>query len=206
MPRVRVLENPLPVRDTFEAAKKHREDFFGAPIEREEQLGFAWPRFVRYLGRTNSEIYLSNKKLADWRMTPFKHICEADQYLFVNPDTTLFVNDDGQSVDVVESKRRLRPPKLDDGHLVRLYACSYEIQGSAEKTMPRHVAKLAKNHGVQWIASNGRYFEAHIPNSFLAAAEHPVTHETMLIVYSKEGIHFLITGPELDVTKDGIVG
>jgi len=45
-----------------------------------------------------------------------------------------------------------------------------------------------------------------MPHSVTAAALHPITGEAMLLVYSDEGVHFMVTGVKLGITKDGIVG
>lgn len=191
----------IDVRDTYDDAKRKREVFHGKQVQKEIPLEIQWPRFVHYLGKTNAEIYYSNKMLNGGKWELYKHIVEGPQFLFVNAEATRLLNDYSAEVEFREAGRKLRGP---EGGKVptAFYTRSYEITGP----MPQHLSQLAANKGVQWVAPNGRFFEARIPNSMTAAAVHPKTGEAILLVYSNEGVHFLITGPKLDITKDGIVG
>lgn len=189
------------VADTYDDAKRMREVFYGKPVRNERELPFTWPRFVAFLGKTNAAIYHSDKMLNGGRWELYKHVAEGPQFLFVNPQITRIVNDHGEQVELRECGRRLRAPEGNDAPTA-FYMRSYELGGS----MPQHISDLAANKGVQWVAPNGRFFEMRIPRSTTAAARHPITHEAMLLVYSDEGVHFLITGPKLDITRDGIVG
>jgi hypothetical protein len=257
----------IDVRDTYNSAKRMREVFYGKAQRGEKTLPFMWPRFVRYLGPTNAEIYFSDKTLAKGKWDLFKHIVEGPQFLFSNPAVTKLVNDYGEEVEIKEAGRRLRvegqggrvsarvspvsEPRFvskEQEHFIptAFSARSYEITGP----MPNHIADLADNKGVQWVARAGRlgqvvFFESRIPNSKLAGARMPLppsleakyddlceaiedakAHgkrseerdlesdiramekrmQVILLVYSREGVHFMITGERLNVTKDGIVG
>ena len=197
MTRRRIVE----VADTYASAKATREVFQGHKSKKIKRHPFGWPQFVKYLGRTNSENYYSDKSLSggDWEF--YKHIAEGPQFLFVNTEITNLVNDHGQQVEVRDTRRYKR--NLSRGRVPQFFtAVPYEITGK----MPADLADLATNKGVQWIDPSGRYFEARIPHSYLAAGKHPETHETILVIYSTEGMHFIITGPKLDITADGIVG
>ena len=180
-----------------------REVFYGKRVKEEIDLPFTWPRFVRYLGRTNAEVYHSDKMLNGGKWELYKHIAEGKQFLFVNADrhTTNFLNDHGEEVELREAGRRLSPPEGGKAP-VSFSTRSYEITGP----MPQHISVLADNKGVQWIASDGKFFEVRMPHSVTAAALHPITGEAMLLVYSDEGVHFMVTGVKLGITKDGIVG
>lgn len=203
---VRRNRGEVGVTDSYDSAKQTREIFQGKPSKKEKQHPFGWPRFVRYLGRTNAENYFSNKMLSGGKWEFYKHIAEGPQYLFLNDESTSLINDRSAVVEVREAGRRSRPAsdkvEVVDGVPAAFYAKSYEITGD----MPGHLADLAPCKGIQWVDPSGRYFEARIPNSTLAACKHPDSKETILVVYSKEGIHFMITGPKLNVTEDGIVG
>jgi hypothetical protein len=192
----------IDVADTYDSAKQTREIFQGKPVRKVDRKPFSWPHFVRYLGRTNAENYFSDKMLSGGKWEFYKHIAEGPQYLFINDEITSMVNDEGDHIVVREASRGMRPNRRSSSIPREFQARSFEITG----TMPAHLADLAPSKGVQWVAPNRRYYEARIPHSMLAAAKHPHTGETILVVYSREGMHFLITGPELDVTKDGIVG
>ena len=197
-------EGQAPLVDTFDEAKRIREDFYGRAIKDEIALDVQWPRYLRYVGVTNSEQYLSDKKLAKWKLELFKHIAEDEQYLLINDAITTLLNDQGQPVEFRETGSRMRSPE--GGRAPRVfYARSYEISGP----MPRHVSVLAQDKGVQWVTSDGTYWEARIPNCTLAAA--PVAHQAgtkakvLLFSYSPEGVHYIIVGTKLNVTEDGIV-
>ena len=196
--------NPEDLVDTRLEAKKIRERFYGKPSRNETELAISWPRFVRYLGITNAEQYMSDKKLAHWKMELFKHIAEDEQYLFVNDEITTLLNDDGKPVEFRETGRKMKAPKSDKSPSV-FYTSSYEISG----LMPKHFAILAEDKGVQWVTPDGRYWEARIPGLTLAAA--PVAGDrgrggkAFLFGYSDEGVHYIITGKKLNVTEDGIV-
>lgn len=198
--------------DSFERAQKVRKDFYGRTNNLEQVLPFTWPRFVRYVGRTNAEQYLSDKKLAHWEFELFKHLAEDSQYLFINPSITTLLNDRGEPVEFRETGRRMKGPEGGSVPTI-FYAQSYEITSP----MPKHFAVLAEDKGVQWVTSDGRYWEARIPNCTLAAvplppptvrSQAPIFRpkaKVFLISYSPEGVHYIITGTKLNVTEDGIV-
>lgn len=190
--------------DTYGRARKVREDFYGREIEKEIELSITWPRFVRYVGVTNAEQYLSDKKLANWKLELFKHIAEDEQYLFINDAITTLVNDRGQPVEFREAGRRMDGPEGGRTPGV-FYARSYEVRGK----LPKHVAILAQDKGVQWVTADGKFWELRIPNCTLAAAPIPDSYpggpKVFLFSYSPEGVHYIITGTKLNVTEDGIV-
>jgi len=204
----------IAVIDSYDSAKSTREIFQGKPVKNERRQPFGWPRFVRYLGRTNAENYFSDKMLSGGKWEFYKHIAEGPQYLFINDAITSLVNDRAQTIEIRETSRpKLRPVWKPAGMPEAFYVRSFEIT----QPMPQHLADLAPCKGVQWVDPSGKYFEARIPNSTLAAAKFPRQKpwpqapilrrpEVVLVVYSNEGMHFLITGPKLNVTEDGIVG
>lgn len=192
----------IDVADTYDSAKKTRAIFHGHKPRNYREHPFGWPRFVRYIGRTNAENYYSNKALGNNEWEFYKHIAEGPQFLFINDDVTTLLNDRGETIEIRERGRSSKPNFRQEKVPTKFYASTYEITG----TMPAHLADLAPHKGTQWLAPSGLYYEARIPHSMLAAAKHPQTGETILVVYSDEGMHFLITGPKLDVTADGITG
>jgi hypothetical protein len=112
----------------------------------------------------------------------YKHVAEAGQDLFVNPENTVIYDKDGSRV-------------VFDGD-------TYEIDGP----MPKYISELAQNRGLQAVLHDGNYYEIRLPKTKWGSGVHPKTGETFLVLYSPEGIHFLVTGSELDITKHGIVG
>lgn len=197
-----IVRNMQEEQRDYANAKKQREVFYGKPVQKEKDLPFTWPTHVRYLGKTHAQIYYSDKMLNGGEWELYKHIAEGEQFLFVNDENTSFVNDATEPVEIRETGRRMAPPvRTDDGPAV-FFARTYEIAGE----MPTFISDLAQNKGVQWRGADGRYYEARIAKSTIASAKHPDTGETFLVVYSPEGVHFLITGKKLNITKDGIVG
>lgn len=192
-----------PTIESFDHAKQMREIFYGSRSKKIKNHNFGWPRFFRYLGITNAENYFSDKKLAKGNWEPFKHIAEGPQYLFVNDENTRMINDNGQPIALRESKRKRgsdRFSKVPNEFFVKTFEVNPKF------AMPKQLADLAPCLGIQWKDPSGKFLEVRIPNSFLAGARHPITEEVILVVYTDEGIHFIITGDELDITEDGIVG
>lgn len=186
---------------SFESARKIRKEFYGKEFRKITPQDFEWPRFVTYLGRTNAENYYSNKMLSGGKWEMYKHIAEAPQYLFVNEQITNLLNDANKIVEIEDGGRKMRPIEVDaKGLPSRFYGRRYEIR----LPLPGYLADLASCKGIQWLDASGRYFEARIPHTTLAAARH-ASGSVVLVVYSAEGMHFLITGDKLDVSKDGII-
>jgi hypothetical protein len=52
----------------------------------------------------------------------------------------------------------------------------------------------------------GRLYEVTQARAFLGGAEHPETKEKFLFIYDARGVYVLLTGGELGIEKDGIVG
>lgn len=193
--------------DTYDRARVIREAFYGRAMERATPTDIRWPPFVRYVGITNSEQYLSDKKLADWKKQLFKHLAEDEQYLLINPTITTLVNDRGDAVEFREPAGRMRGPE--GGRVpTAFYASSWALRG----LMPRHFSVLAEDRGVQWVTSDRQFWEMRLPKKCTLAAA-PFVYEdgtiaddkAFLFSYSDEGVHYLITGQTLNVTKDGIV-
>ena len=190
--------------DTFDQARRIRETFYGGAMQNAVPLPVRWPRYLRYVGRTNAEQYLSDKKLADWKKQLFKHIAEDVQYLLINDSLMTLLNDRGQQVEFRDTGRRMRSP--DDDRVPGVFYCStWELRGP----MPKHISVLAEDKGVQWVTSNGRFWEARLPGCMLAAA--PLEDGTsskprvILLSYDREGVQYVISGRKLSVTPDGIV-
>ena len=203
----RANDGGIALVDAYDEAKRLRERFYGKAIAHEEEFNIEWPRFLCYVGVTNAEQYVSDKKLAHWKRELFKHIAEAPQYLFFNPQCTTLVNDRSEQIEFREAGRKLGAPEGKEQPRV-FYTRTYTMRGP----MPKQFAILAEDRGVQWVTSDGKYWEARIPNCTLAAA--PMTDsmrrngskaKAFLFSYSPEGVHYVVTGDKLDVTEDGIV-
>ena len=168
------------------------ERFHDKPSKRRVKFNFDWPTHVQEIGEAKAQMYRSNK----WKTNPrdfedYKHIAESFQLCYVTPG---FLRD------------------YSTGKALPVYGPKLEVQGP----MPQHFTMLAPLIGIQvrLYGSNGKLskgdsnlYEVVVPRGMLAGAQHPKTGDNFLFVYTKShGIGMIITGDELAVEKDGIVG
>lgn len=186
MTRRRMQENvPALVGDEGFARNKRRT-FHDSDPRGKYVIAQGWPSEMRHIGTVLSVSYASDKWGEDTEQD-YKHVAEGPQSLFI-----------AGKVDGV------RP---------------YGPMVSLPKKMPRDVAELAKLYNVQahlFGGLDGRGRGVHTsedsvytldwPGSILYAARFPDTGEPFLCVCSRGEICAIITGDELDVLKDGIVG
>lgn len=170
------------VVDTQGWAKEIREAFQAKPVRRQVDLGFEWPSEVIPIGHAKAEMYISNK----WQKNPnktemYKHVAEAWQQCYLNPEVEVY-DDHGDPVEFCADAQPLNGP------------------------MPKHIAHLALAMGIQVEFDNGECHQIEIPKSYWGAAKHPKTGETFLVLYTNERICMILTGDDLDVLADGIVG
>lgn len=178
--------------DTRDKAKDIFETFHAKESRRQVSFPFNWPRQMQEVGRAIAQLYRSNK----WKMNPrdfedYKHIAEAPQRLYVVPG---FLQD------------------AEDGGPLKVYGPKITLP----EEMPKHFSILATLIGVQarLYEPNGKLprgdnglYEIAVKHGMLGAARFPDNDEPFLFVYTKQGgVHMLITGTELDIEKDGIVG
>ena len=192
MGRVRVVDTS----DVYDNAIKQRAVFYGSVVGKKDRLSSPWPDELVHIGKCVGSIYWSDKSLNGGQWEIYKHIAEAGQDLFINPETTVLLDRNGREVvfgpdDAVPS----------EGPVIE--GCDvYQVTSR----MPRHITALAEDRGIQAVLHDGSYYEIRLPKAMWGSGVHPDTGETFLVLYSKEGIHFLVTGEELDITADGIVG
>lgn len=178
--------------DTHESAKDMFETFHAKGSRRQVKFGFNWPRQMQEVGRAVAQLYRSNK----WKMNPrefedYKHIAEAPQRLYVVPG---FLQD------------------AEQGGPLKVYGPKVSLDGE----MPKHFSILATLIGVQarLYDQGGKLprgesglFEIVVKHGMLGGARFPDNDEPFLFVYTKQGgVHMMITGTQLDIEKDGIVG
>ena len=191
MGRVRVVDTS----GVYEAAIKQRKVFHGSVAGKRTQLSSPWPEELVHIGKCVGSIYWSNKSLNGGKWETYKHIAEAGQDLFLNPETTVLLDRNGQEVVFCGDE--------DEQSGSAVAGCDvYKVTSK----MPRHITALAEDRGIQAVLHDGSYYEIRLPKAMWGSGVHPDTGETFLVLYSKEGIHFLVTGEELDITADGIVG
>lgn len=177
--------------ETERTARKMYEDFHDKPSRRRVKFDFGWPKQFQEIGSAEAQMYRSNK----WKKNPrdwddYKHVAEGPQSCFVVPGF-LRSYSDNQPVDV------------------------YGDDVTFEDPMPEYITILAPLIGIQVrlfdengkLPKKGNLYEITVPHGMLAGARFPDSDEPFLLVYTKlEGVCMIITGTELDVEKDGIVG
>lgn len=197
------------VVDARKEAERMRRTFQDEDPKKAERMPFTWPEELQLVGHCLGVVYSSDKWKRDPEFEDYKHIAEAPQYLLV-PDRFLIDWETGDPLDVV-------------GPWVPL-----------PRLMPRHFATLAKFLGVQMRLydqmdddGDGKLgtgadslIEFRVSRAFLGGARVPEGNDeelaplglepgrAFLFVYTtnQAGVHCIITGEELDVEKDGIVG
>lgn len=184
------------VVDTKERATEMFRTFYARPPKREIPFPFTWPERMQEVGEGCAEMYRSDK----WHpkeTDDYKHVPKLEggtRIAYVMPG---FLREWGHPA------RRIQVV----GPMVEL-----------EAPMPRHFTRLGPLLGVQLhlyeegdegeprLPKGEGFFEVRMARGQLGAAEHPTTGETFLFVYSNEGVHMLLTGPKLEIEKDGIAG
>jgi hypothetical protein len=188
----------LRVVDTKEKAKKTFETFYARKPSKEIDLPFGWPDRMQEVGAGGAEMYTSNK----WKKNPdddedYKHVPHLEggsRTVLVEPG---FLREWGypkKPIEVVGPMVEFEEPMPKNftwlGPLLGVQLQLYEKDGKGGVRLPK-----GKN-----------FFEVTVARGNLGAAEHPKTGETFLFVYSPAGVHMILTGPKLDIGKDGIEG
>lgn len=183
------MRKTLEIADTRDAARRMRETFMARPPKREAKLSWGWPATMRHVGKCLAVMYTSDKWKDVGEYEDYKHIAEAPQSLLL-VDGFGFKN--GRST-------------------IALHGDQVHLQAP----MPSHVATLAPLLGLQAqlfdkskrLGKGGdRLLELDIARATLAGANHPKSGEPFLCIHQQGGLVAIITGTELDVEKDGIVG
>jgi hypothetical protein len=190
MTRVRVVDT----KDAYGRAIKQRKVFYGSVGNRDVKLSKPWPSELVHIGKCVGSIYWSDKALSRGKWEIYKHIAEAGQDLFINPETTTLLDPSGNEL-IFDYDGSGGENVISGCEVFRITS-----------PMPKYISELAEDQGIQAILKDGSYYEIRLPKAMWGSGINPETDETFLVVYSKEGIHFLITGVELDITEDGIVG
>jgi hypothetical protein len=185
------MRKNVQVVDTLDEARKIRETFVDRPSTKERKMPFAWPSELREIGRCEAVMYTSDKWKDRGDYEDYKHIAEAPQ-------------------EFIAREGFLRSHRAGKWRPLRTYGPTIELV----EPMPRHFAVLSPLLGVQIglyrDASRrlGQYVEVTVPKGLLGGARHPKTGAPFLIIYTEEqgGLHGIVTGKELDIEKDGIVG
>jgi hypothetical protein len=161
----------------LDSAIEIREDFYDAPHTRKKKVSWKWPKKLYPLGSCEAILYTSNKWQKDGSFVDYKHVSEAPQKLFISPRLLI----EGDSLRKSSSKP-LMPKSFPDGFAV-----------------------LAKCIAIQ--AKCGKeFFELKFPKNSMLGAGKFKNGKTFCFIYNSDGVLALVTGKELEVLKDGIVG
>lgn len=184
-------------RDSVADARKLREKFRDEPATKETAVPWQWPRAMQEVGTCESVMYVSDKW--PWQnkgqYVDYKHVAEGPQTLFVR---TGFIREYSHPAREIE----VSGPSIELRDMPNAFAVLADILGVQTRLYEpnsRKTRQFSKN------ADDG-YYQIDIAGAKLGGAKHPRTGETFLFIYTSAGVHCLITGRELDVEKDGIVG
>ncbi len=191
MARMRVVDTRADAEKTFRV-------FHDRNPRREIPFDFGWPTEMQEVGQGKAEMYRSNKWKKDLQeYEEYKHVVEGTRTVYMVPGFLREWGDPRRSIDLC-------------GPIV-----------SFEEPMPKHFARLGPLLGLQvrlyrcddgepylptGDGADGNLYEITVARAYLGGAEHPETREKFLFVYDARGVHIVLTGGELGIEKDGIVG
>jgi hypothetical protein len=186
----------LRVVDTKPQAIKTFETFYAREPAKEIEFSFGWPKRMQEIGVGGAEMYRSNK----WQKSlseheDYKHVAEGSRTVYAEPGFLREWGSPSKKIEVV-------------GPIVKF-----------EEPMPKHFTQLGPLLGVQVRlyeeSDNGDLivrkgdeglYEVSVARAWLGSARHPKTNEVFLFVYTPDGVHMILTGGSLTITKDGIAG
>ncbi len=182
---------------TEDEARKIRETFMARPAKRKRTFSWAWPHDWAHIGRCLAVMYSSDKWKADKEFEDYKHIAEAPQEFLLAPDVDIRIMGsrgkrrlDSVSVSLIE------PMPADIADLAPLLGVQVQLFASVDR---KGRGKLGR--------TNDDLFELEPSRAMLGGARHPRTGAAFLVVYNaSRGPIALVTGRELDIERDGVVG
>ncbi len=201
---LRDLRGPqVPARGTFagQLAKNMRETFMDAGLEYGPyDTGLSWPTQFAPIGKGLSFAYTSHKWEKQGKFNDYKHVAEAPQTVYAAP---VLLRQIPRSLSgdpfVLERPDFVLP--LETAELSQLLYLEME--------MFARPGRLAGNEGLRRITIPG----AVLYGGYARRPDAPATsrskgdYKPFLFAAKKgEGVILLVTGRELSVTRDGIVG
>ena len=201
----------IKVFEANEIAKDIAETFKDRPVEREERLGFDWPDKLQMVGESLGVAYDSDKwkpRGADGvrRSELYKHIAESPNRIYADPSLIKLEGVGGKGGRTIGPRISLK-----------------QMSKRGELVMPEHFAILGRfmecncvlhvagtdNEPVSSEKSDDGCVTLTVRHGMLGASKfrRGNKYQPFLFVYHPtDGVYFLITGDELDIEKDGIVG
>lgn len=196
------------VVDTSEQAEKTFRTFMARDHKRHVPMNFSWPKAMQEIGVGKAVMYRSNK----WKSNPkefedYKHIAESEQAVYVTPGFLRDWHNPKKKIEVHGPMVTLREPMPSHfAVLAPLLGVQLRLSGP-DDGKPKGRSKFLSNQGRVRPAGDDDLFEVVVKQGMLGAAVHPETKEPFIFVYTvADGVHMILTGKELDIEKDGIVG
>lgn len=204
-PRIKVFE-------AQDIAKDIAETFKDRPVEREERLDFDWPDKLQMFGESLGVAYDSDK----WKPKGsnggarqselYKHIAESPNRIYADPSLIKLEGVGGKGGRTIGPRISLK-----------------QLSKRSNLVMPQHFAILGRFMECNCVLhTHGTDSEPSLPRStddgcvtltvrhgMLGASQFQREGKAqpfLFVYHPTDGVYFLITGDELDIQKDGIVG
>lgn len=194
-PRVEAPNDP-----SYHDAKAIRERFTARSLEYGPySTGVTWPNRIYPIGRVRAEAYSSDK----WQKTDFwedyKHIAEGPQFIYATdvafrarPELRYHLNGDRVAGDPIDAKM---PRVIAEGApVIFLQIRLFHSEGQFAQKGDEGYRRLDMPGSV-WYAGYAMPKSGHGRKKFF-----------LTVIDRNEGVHFIIVGTKLEITKDGIVG
>lgn len=201
----------IKVFDAEDIARGISETFKDRPVENRETLKFGWPDKLQMVGQNLGVAYDSNKwkprDAAGRRESElYKHIAESPNRVYADPNLIQLEGNDGRLARTIGPKISLK-----------------QLSKSKGFAMPEHFAVLGLFMECNCILhtdgtddgpllperGDEGCFTLTVQHGMLGASKFMSggTMRPFIFVYHPTGgVYFIITGDELDIEKDGIVG
>lgn len=184
------------VVSTEDEARKIRETFMARPSKRRRTFSWGWPPELALIGRCLAVMYSSDKWKEEKDFEDYKHIAEAPQEFLVVPDVDIRFSGRGRRELQAASVSLIEPMPGDIAELAPLLGVQVQLFQSVD----------AKGRG-KLGSKKDDLFELAPSRAHLGGARHPKTGQSFLVIYNaSRGPIAIVTGRELDIEKDGVVG
>lgn len=189
--RRRIVENP---RD-LGRAEKIRQTFVDRPVEEVYPIRWEWPRKLQYVGSCLAVMYASDKwQKKRGEMQDYKHVAESPQRLYVRP---------GWIEPYPQHRTRVGET---GGPMVPMGSGLPDAIAELATCLGLH-ARLLRASEDGWVEPRGDEGVVQIDvGGCLLGGATTTAGQPFLCVYDQDELFAVVTGEELDIEKDGIVG